>query len=525
MQLQIEENNLKLADIRLNTLKTLKPRTESATEMPVLPVPTEETPELPSYSESDITPDEPSIPVPEIPLVSTVNTDTVPMSGDGTEISPYVFFVSQNSVVEKNYMVYLADSENISTATSPTEETLPVNTPRCAVFNVCDDNGKVLYSWLVKGSDIRTRYQKDWSPSEGIEITEDGSIKAKQNVNPFATLLTYGSPSGTTVDYPAYTDENNNGNITTENEDMSSFINNYLQNMQGNPPEITDYIENPDNLNTPDNPENTDEELRDGIYTADEIKTMKETAEQQKTDITMRKKNIEVELKNTRNMLKSGSETAVIDGTVTFVASSDKQAEKLGYYMMIANENSTSVVTQLPEKDLAKISVGTKADINYQTTDENGTMQNFTCMATVTDISDELSDNVSENNLNLQDGYDDDNFHDVTLILEKGIRVNEDNDLDITFQPLEDMNDKSVYLPSYFIRSEGKKKYVLWANAQDILEKRYIEVGQTGDIFEITSGLSRTDRIALPYGKAVEGASTITVNYELIESNNTFGLF
>lgn len=258
--------------------------------------------------------------------------------------------------------------------------------------------------------------------------------------------------------------------------------------------------------------------LQDYVYTEDEIKKMIEDTEQQKEQLSFAKRNIELAIKQTETMLKSGIEKADIDGTVTFVASSDKQAKQKGYHIMITNDNTAFVTTVLSSENLSFISVGTTASAEYtEKSDSTSTEKTMYCDATVTEISDEITENSVTQEISSSVSSDDE-YYEVVLMLEENVNISQNSNLIIKFN----LNDKNVIrLPSYFIRNDNGKFYVMMANGQNILKKKYIETGKLGDFVEVLSGISRTDRIALPYGKAVEGALAVNSTYREIEQGDS----
>lgn len=70
-------------------------------------------------------------------------------------------------------------------------------------------------------------------------------------------------------------------------------------------------------------------------------------------------------------------------------------------------------------------------------------------------------------------------------------------------------NGSSVYLPKALIRMENGQSYVYIEGKNKKLKKQYVRTGQTlySTYIEVKEGVSETDWIAFPYGKAVkEGA-------------------
>ena len=69
----------------------------------------------------------------------------------------------------------------------------------------------------------------------------------------------------------------------------------------------------------------------------------------------------------------------------------------------------------------------------------------------------------------------------------------------------------SLYLESFFLRSENGKSYVMVRGENDKLEKRWVQTGRDlwGSYTQIRGGLTLEDYVAFPYGRdVVEGAHT-----------------
>ena len=86
---------------------------------------------------------------------------------------------------------------------------------------------------------------------------------------------------------------------------------------------------------------------------------------------------------------------------------------------------------------------------------------------------------------------------DSNTLIEAGI-----TDTDILISVMEKDEQNVMCIDILFVRAEGAKHYVMAANKDNIIEKRYVKVGRTMySSVEIISGLSEDDRIANAYGK------------------------
>ena len=70
----------------------------------------------------------------------------------------------------------------------------------------------------------------------------------------------------------------------------------------------------------------------------------------------------------------------------------------------------------------------------------------------------------------------------------------------------------SLYLQSWFIRTDNGKSYVMARNEDGRLEQRWVQTGRDlwGSYTQIRGGLTTDDYVAFPYGRdVVEGARTV----------------
>lgn len=74
----------------------------------------------------------------------------------------------------------------------------------------------------------------------------------------------------------------------------------------------------------------------------------------------------------------------------------------------------------------------------------------------------------------------------------------------------------AIYLPLFLIREDDGGAYVMGADENERLQKRYITTGKSlwGSYVEIKEGVTMEDRLAFPYGKTVrEGAPVVDGDY------------
>lgn len=483
-QIDILTNQIKIAENELVTLKGLIPAENAPVEQP----PVEE---IPTEAPTNVTVEE------DEPVVfeyeKQITEKTAPLSGDGSKSSPFVFNVGEDTVVTKQYMQYLAGNNTANTTTSATESATKAtegatqatkDDSRYAIFHMYSTDGTLLYSWLVDGTKITDGDISNWQCSNGVVISEDGSIQVAQGTNLFATLVTYNQSNSDLYDEGSLEDiysEYLSGNveIPAEYEDVQNGL-------------IADSEDAVVNQNY--------------MYTQAELQSMISAKEDEIDDLEFSKRQAEIDLNNAQKDLENGGEVANIDGTVTFVAQSNEQAIKEGAYVTVVNDSITTVVGSVSENDLPNVSVGMKVTASNDITSEEFEGE-------IIQIAEEAS--VGQGGYDEYGLYDDTvSYYDVTVELSKKVDIKEDESVTI----IADTNEatESVWLDNAFVRIENGKTYVMVATDDNVIEKRYVETGQSyfGLSTEITSGLSLEDRIALPYGKTQEGKPVVDATFE-----------
>lgn len=525
-EIDILANSIKIAENELATLKGLIP-SENA---PVVEKPTEAPTD--DIIIEDILPE-------IVEYEKEITKKTKPLAGNGSENSPFIFNVCEEAVVKKDYMQYLYGAVVADTATKPTEGTTenatesvtenvtegitekatearaskPIKNSKYAMFHIYNENGVLLYSWLVDGTRLTADDVADWKCSNGVVITADGNIFVKQGENLFATLVTY---SNSIID-----DEQ-----IPFDELPEDMLGNIPEDLIGNIPEdmlgslVDEYFAG--NADIPEEYQDIQSEamldLEGGIpyknymYTQAELQTMISAKQAEVEELKFGKRQVEIDLSHDKKLLESGNEVATINGKVTFVAKSAEEAIVNGAYITIINDATTNVIGTVSEADLPYVTVGMIVDVTNRANRENST-------GLITSISQEASGG----GYDMFGSYDDTiSYFDITVELKEKIEINETDEIIMSIKT--NSNNESLWVQTAFIRTENGKSYVLVANENNILEKRYVEIGRRYfDVCsEVKSGLSPDDRVALPYGKAKEGMPTVDAEYEEVESGFLF---
>ncbi len=455
------ENEIKIAKNEIEILKKLQPSENApqdyVPEEPEVTVPEQETEPIRTAD------------VPKMNFVyeKLVTTSSEPVSGLGTAEDPFVFFVGTDTMVSADYLKELSGDEK---------------TTKHALFYVCDADGNPLFARGVDGSKIDKENVTDWSVSDGVGITPDGSVSFSGSSADFASFIIQ-APSAPSED-PAASEIAEGFDITAlEGMIGSSEANDQPQNT--NESEDSDY-----ELSLNDN----------YLYSREQLKNMISENEKKIESLQLKKKQAELDVRKSEKLLETGAETATLDGTVTFVAKDIYHLAESGAYVTVTSNNGMSVASYIGEFSLSDI----EGDMEVKVTDLSTGNSSYGKVTSISDLpSSELSTATES-------------FYEFVVTVEEPLELEEDNFVSI--KPVETEKEEVIQIMSMFVRSEGSKSYVMVANDDNVIEKRYVKVGQSfyGMFINVTGGLSRDDRLAIPYGKTEEGKPVKDVNIDTL---------
>ena len=459
-------NNITMIQNELDILTRLQPSENAPQTIVIEQEPDEpETPDLPEEE-----------PVPEpSKYEKTITAKTLPIGGTGTADDPFVFLAGTDTVVSKDALLALANKE----------------APMAAIFYVCTEDDIQLYARFIDGSKLDPEKAADFPLNDGVTVTPDGMIAFNGGEYDFAAFVT--SSAGTQAmpqDEFAFPDD-----------DQIFF-----------PEEIQEEVV----TKTPSPEKQAGEVSLDDnyLYSRQELKDMISAKEKEKAGLELQKKQAELDARKAKRLSEMGGEISTIDGKVTFLAKDGFHLSDSGAYITVTNDGGMSVTAMVGEFSLDRVSVGMTADIkNFETGAE--------ATGTVTDIE---TTPVNESTSGFGETSMDDmeSKYRFTVMIDDDMEISEDSEVQIKI--VNEADEDIIQLPQPLVRSEAGRYYVMAANEQGLLEKKYVKVGETnvGSI-EILDGLELDDKIGFPYGKAVEGAQTTDASFEQMYYN--FGLF
>lgn len=489
-------NDQKIANNQLDVLKKLQPSENAPKEAEPDYTPAEQ-PDGDASSDSDSDSD-------SFKYEKKISLSSKPLGGTGSSSDPFVFNAGEDTVVLKEYMEYLSggftsvqsEDDAQSAAQSDTDSADNTDTDSdsaadseedkggepasyYALINVYDESGELLYGRLIDGSKITQSDIADWRCTDGVTVNEDGTVICDQNKCPFASFITYIAQGfGDDIDTELYGDM----------EDSFS-----------------DYYPEPEN-DQPDMQQPASDEitLNDNyIYSKAELQQMISEKEKEIEKLGFDKKQADIDLQAAQMKLEKGGETAEVNGKVTYAASSETDLSENGAYMILTSDEGMSVVGSVSEFNLDDVYVGQEVKV---TNNADGSIYD----GKITEIADTPSSSADEYYYT-----DTTSYYDITVSVSGSPTFKDDDGANVLI-PLEEDGSLPYYIEAAFLREEGGRYYVMLANDDDIIEKRYVKTGANyyGYVIEVKSGLSDGDRLALPYGNTKEGMPTVDADYD-----------
>ena len=474
--LKAVENEIKVAENELTVLKKLQPSENAPKVIEQINEPINE----PASEEEEETFDEP-IPMPEFMYEKRITAKTPYIQGNGSESEPYVYYVGEDTVVAKDALLMLCPKD---------EEA------KYAQLFVCDETGTPMYARLVDGHKIDRETAADWHVNDGVTKDVTGAISFDGGSAGFASFMIQSNPQ-------PEPQNNNWGDGTEEMPEMPEMP---------EEPEITPQEPMQQGLADTD----TDAEISDEItekkdnykYSKEELKTMISDKEKEIEKLKMKKSQAELDVRKAKKSIDTGAEFAQLDGKVTFKAKDMKHLTENGAYMTITSSVGTSITSSIGEFSLSTLEIGKKVKISdYKKSSE------YT--GKVTYISDIPMTGKDEDTTQ--------SYYEFVVTVEESVDLDEEDSVSITFVEEDDQSEKFM-LDGIFVRSEGEKYYVMAANKDNIIEKRYVTVGsKLFFVIEVTGGISKDDKLAVAYGKTKEGMQAVDADYyEVVYGSSLF---
>lgn len=243
-------------------------------------------------------------------------------------------------------------------------------------------------------------------------------------------------------------------------------------------------------------------------YTPEQIKELIEDKEQDIKECDLEIREAKLKLSQQQRVVDGKTVTATMDGTVVSLGSASGNGDSDdSYFLKIVNETGLFAKGSMNELSLQQIHVGDT--ISGQT--DSG--MSFT--AVIKEIS-QYPD--SDGASYMSDSQNSNaSYYPFYALIEDTEYIAEGDSATLQLSGGTINDPDAIYLEDYFIRTEKDgRNYVYMKGENGTLTKQYVTTGKKlswGGGTEITSGLTKSDRIAFPYGDDVkEGAPTEDVD-------------
>ena len=200
--------------------------------------------------------------------------------------------------------------------------------------------------------------------------------------------------------------------------------------------------------------------------------------------------------------LGDGNVYAEFDGTVKAVRNADEAYNNSEAVIELSGGGGYYVTGTLSEMELGSVKVGDTVSISSW-------MTGAACEGTIVSIDDYPTTNGNS----WGDGNRNVSYYPFKVFVEEDASLQANDYVDIQYQKAGTQEQgSSLYLQSWFIRTDNGKSYVMARNEDGRLEQRWVQTGRDlwGSYTQIRGGLTTDDYLAFPYGRdVVEGARTV----------------
>ena len=200
--------------------------------------------------------------------------------------------------------------------------------------------------------------------------------------------------------------------------------------------------------------------------------------------------------------LGDGNVYAEFDGTVKAVRNADEAYNNSEAVIELSGGGGYYVTGTLSEMELGSVKVGDTVSISSW-------MTGAACEGTIVSIDDYPT--TSGNSWG--DGNRNVSYYPFKAFVEEDAGLQANDYVDIQYQKAGTQEQgSSLYLQSWFIRTDNGKSYVMARGEDGRLEQRWVQTGRDlwGSYTQIRGGLTTDDYLAFPYGRdVVEGARTV----------------
>ena len=243
------------------------------------------------------------------------------------------------------------------------------------------------------------------------------------------------------------------------------------------------------------------QELMDSSMTRQELDVAIGTKYKEIGQLETSLKVAKLDLEKKKSELGDGNVYAEFDGTVKAVRDATEAFNSGEAVVELSGGGGYYVTGTLSEMDLGSVQVGDTVQISSWRTGVN-------CEGEIVSIDDYPTQNGS----NSGDGNSNVSYYPFKVFVSEDANLQPNDYVEMQYQKTAEADSAdSLYLESFFLRSENGKSYVMVRGENDKLEKRWVQTGRDlwGSYTQIRGGLTLEDYVAFPYGRdVVEGAHT-----------------
>lgn len=208
-----------------------------------------------------------------------------------------------------------------------------------------------------------------------------------------------------------------------------------------------------------------------------------------------------LDLEKKQSELGDGNVYAEFDGTVKAVRDATEAYNSNEAVVEVSGGGGYYVTGTLSEMDLGSVKIGDTVQISSWRT-------GVSCEGKIVSIDSYPTQNGS----NWGDGNSNVSYYPFQVFVSEDANLQPNDYVEMQYQKSAKADAaNSMYLQSFFLRSENGKSYVMVRGENDKLEKRWVQTGRDlwGSYTQIRGGLTLEDYVAFPYGRdVVEGAHT-----------------
>lgn len=243
-------------------------------------------------------------------------------------------------------------------------------------------------------------------------------------------------------------------------------------------------------------------------YTAEQLKELIDDKEQDIKECGLDIREAKLKLSQQQRVVDGKTVTATMDGTVVSLGSVSGTGDSDdSYFLKIVNETGLFAKGSMNELSLQQIHVGDtisgQTDSGMSFTAVIKEISQYPDPSGASYMSDSQNSNAS--------------YYPFYALIEDAVDISEGDSATLQLSGGTINDPDAIYLEDYFIRTEKDGRNYVYRKGEDgTLTKQYVTTGKKlswGGGTEITSGLTKSDRIAFPYGDDVkEGAPTEDVD-------------